>query len=106
MAAIREKHRYLLVEMSNETQLNEKEFYALLSRELSRCIGEIHFHKVNPRFMKFANPKSFVIRSSLEGMGSLTLAFAMIKRLNTEPMSFYTLNSSGTIKALLKPKQS
>jgi len=101
---IREKHRYLLVEMSGETKLNEKEFYALLARELIRCIGEMNFHRVNARFMKFTSSKSFVIRSSLEGIGSLTLAFALIKRLSAEPLSFYTLKSSGTIKALLKEK--
>ncbi len=99
---MRDKHRYLLVEMSNETQLNDREFYALLSRELIRCIGEMHFHKVNPWFMKFVGKRSFILKSSLDGVNSLTLALALIKRLNTEPMAFYTLKSSGTIKALLK----
>jgi RNase P/RNase MRP subunit POP5 len=44
----------------------------------------------------------FVIKSSLEGTGKLILAFALIKKVGETETAFYTLKSSGTIKALLK----
>ncbi len=97
---MREKHRYLLVESSAPIKGDEKSFTNALYRELIRCIGEMNYHNVNPRVVKLLGEKRFIIKSSLEGTGQLVLAFALIKRLNDSDVAFYTLKSSGTIKAL------
>lgn len=97
---MRDKKRYVLVEASVKISEDERSFSNSLYKELIRCIGEINYHKVNPRVMKLVGEKRFIIRSSLEGTGQLVLAFALIKKINNTEMSFYTLKSSGTIKAV------
>lgn len=98
----REKQRYLLIESMSKLPQDEKSFSYDLNKELVRCIGEINFHKVNPKFVKSVNDNSFIIKTTIEGAGALTLAFALIKRISNSDAAFYTLKSSGTIKALMK----
>ncbi len=102
---MRDKQRYLLIEMSKAATSDEKGFSYDLYRELVRIIGEINYHKVNPKFIKFSGERRFVIKSSLAGVNQMILAFALIKRINNTDIAFYTLKSSGTIKALMKPKE-
>ncbi len=103
---MRDKRRYVLVETSSRIEDDEKTFSYNLYRELIRCIGESDYHKVNPRMMKIVDDTSFVIKSDLKGTGNLILALSFIKRLNNKETAFYTIKSSGTIRALLKAKSS
>lgn len=97
---MRDKRRYLLVETSGKITYDEKTFSNAVQKELLRCIGEINYHKVNPKFMKLVDDNHFIIRSSLDGIGQLVLAFSLIKKTGDAEMSFYTLKSSGTIRAV------
>jgi RNase P/RNase MRP subunit POP5 len=102
---IREKHRYLLVEASEPIDIGidraarqkfERELYAALRAEL----GEAHYFSVNPRLVLNTGNNSFLMKCSLKGFQSLVLAFALMKQFDGREMGFYTLKSSGTIRAL------
>ncbi len=97
---MRDKRRYILVETTAAINSEPSEFGAQLYKEIIRCIGESNYHKINPRLVKLVSPNRFVIKGSLEGAGQLVLAFALIKRIGDVETAFYTLKSSGTIKAL------
>ena len=99
---MRDKKRYLLVETTAKIEGDPKSFGAMLYREIIRCIGESSYHRVNPRLVKLIGENHFIIKSSLEGTGQLILALALIKRIGDTDTAFYTLKSSGTIKALGK----
>jgi RNase P/RNase MRP subunit POP5 len=76
----------------------ERAFY----KELSRTIGELDYNRINPRIIKYLGPKWFIIRVDNEGLQRAILALSLMRRLDTTEMGFYTLLSSGTIKALEK----
>jgi RNase P/RNase MRP subunit POP5 len=97
---MRDKKRYLLVESTIPLGTDERSFSHSLYKEIIRCIGETSYHKINPKFMKFVSDNRFIIKSGLSGAGQLVLAFALIKKIDTKETGFYTLKSSGTIKAL------
>ena len=101
---MREKQRYLLVEANFQIGNDERQFGSSLSREIIRCLGEMNYHRVNPRLMKITGGNRFIMRSSLEGIGALVLSFALIKRIDNIDAAFYTLKASGTIKTLLQYK--
>jgi RNase P/RNase MRP subunit POP5 len=101
------KRRYLLVESATTIEnkgrvLFERALYGALFVQ----IGAIHYHSTNPKIVGFVNDKRFVVRASLEGHKEVALALAMIKKLDGTETAFYTLKSSGTIKALLKDETS
>ena len=97
---IREKHRYLLVEYNNEMPQDTAAFSKALHKEIMSCFGQLHYFKGGFRIMEFPRGSFFIIRSSLNEYESLIRAFALIKKLGNEDAAFYTLRSSGTIKAL------
>jgi RNase P/RNase MRP subunit POP5 len=97
---MRDKKRYILVETTSRINTDPKDFGASLYREIIRCIGESNYHRVNPKLVKLVGENRFIIKSSLEGTGQLILAFALIKRIGEAETAFYTLKSSGTIRAL------
>lgn len=98
---MREKQRYLLVETSAPMDGDERALSDRLEKELIRCIGEMNYHKVNPKLMKILGNNRFIMKASLEGIGQLILAFSLIKRIDGTEAAFYTLRTSGTIKTLL-----
>ncbi len=89
---IRVKHRYLLVEATSSVQ-NE----ALLNELLNR-IGT-RYYAVNPRILNVRG--SMVIRCSLDGLSELIVALSLIKSIGGKECAFYTIRSSGTIRALM-----
>ncbi len=95
---VKVKHRYILVESAEE--LGEEVLKGRLNGELSRAIGDIDYHRVNPRLMKYGG-KRFVLRCSLDGYGKLVVALSMVKELDGRKVAFYTIKSSGTMRALL-----
>ena len=100
---IREKRRYILVESGFEVGEHDRESFAYgLYDGLLRCLGETGYHRVNPKVVDFVGSNRFIMRSSLSGAGSLVAARALLKRVNGKEAYFYTLKSSGTIRALSK----
>jgi len=100
---MRPKSRYILVESSVQIEAaNAQQFERQLYEALLRSIGELSYHEANPRIMKFLNERQFILKCGLQGYKSTILALSMIKRLEGAEIAFYTIKSSGTIRALLK----
>lgn len=100
---MRRKIRYVLVESATPIpDGNRSQFEYQLYRALLRAIGELSYHKANPKIIRFLGDNMLVLRCNLEGYRSTLLALSFIKKLEEKEAAFYTLKSSGTIKALLK----
>ncbi len=98
---MKEKQRYTLVESGIEVEEAERDEFSLgLYGALLHCVGEATYHRVNPKVIKFLGKKRFLVRSSLSGCGIMTAALAMVKKVNGKDAYFYTLKTSGTIRAL------
>jgi len=98
---MKNKIRYVLIESLSEIK-NESAFWRFLNQELLKFIGELNYSNVNPRFMGLVDKKRFVIGSDLNGVDILVASLALIKNIDREETAFYTLKTSGTLKALLK----
>jgi RNase P/RNase MRP subunit POP5 len=102
---MREKRRYILVESTFETAEGlRKEFEFELFKELMHNLGEINYFKANPKVMKYIGAKKFILKCNLVKYKDVVLALTFIKRIAGKEAAFYTLNASGTIKALEKEK--
>lgn len=100
---MREKHRYLLVRTTMEVgESLIREFDQELYRELLRSIGEYSYFRANPKVVKHIDNRTFVLKCSLAKCRETIIALTFIKRIAGKEIGFYTLNSSGTIKALMK----
>ena len=98
---MREKHRYVLVESGAGVPESERESFVFgLRNALLHCIGESNYHRANPKIVDFVGPNRFIMRSSLWGYGPLIAALTLIKKVNNSDSYFYTLKSSGTLRAL------
>ena len=102
-----EKRRYVLVESTMPIpESYRKEFEDLIYRELMRNIGEISYFKAAPKIIKYIGTNMFVLKCSLSKYNEIITALAFIKSIGSNETAFYTINGSGTIKALLKQSSS
>jgi RNase P/RNase MRP subunit POP5 len=92
---VRVKHRYVLVESAAEAGGTG----AALQAELLRQMGGMLYPRANPKVLDVGG--RLVIRCSLDGLGSLIVALSMIKAMDGRPAAFYTIRTSGTLRALL-----
>lgn len=100
---MREKRRYILVETTIEVgESSRKEFETNLFKELLHSIGEVTYFRANPKIIKFVRGRRFILKCSLSKYKDTMVALSFIKRIGGKDAAFYTLNASGTIKALLK----
>ncbi len=98
---MRDKRRYILVESGIGVAEAERDDFSLaLYNALLHSIGESTYHRVNPRMVKFVSDRRFVLRAGLAGSGLLIAALGLLKKMNGKDCYFYTLKTSGTIKAL------
>jgi RNase P/RNase MRP subunit POP5 len=74
----------------------------LFYKELGRMIGEMNYNRVNPRITKGLSATTFVMRVDNDGLAQAVRALALMRQLDRQETAFYTLLSSGTIKALEK----
>jgi len=103
---MREKRRYILVESANEIDENSrKDFEFYFYSALLHSIGEINYFKANPKIIKYVDRKGFVLKCNLVMYKETLNALTFIKQLNKKDTAFYTINASGTVKALAKQKQ-
>ncbi|MCL5433799.1 MAG: Rpp14/Pop5 family protein [Candidatus Marsarchaeota archaeon] len=98
---MKNKTRYLLVKTTYNID-DGKSFFKSLNKELILEIGELNYSSVNPKLTLVLNNNIFIIKANLFGFNTLVAALSLIKRINNEPCAFYTIKSSGTIKALMK----
>ncbi|MCW6160816.1 MAG: hypothetical protein LVQ97_01365 [Candidatus Micrarchaeales archaeon] len=101
---MRIKRRYVMVESALPIG-DREEFKRQFYRELLLVVGELGYHRVNPRIMRFIDDRRFVMKADLEGVSDAIRATALINRIGGQATAFYTLGSSGTIKALTKTAQ-
>ena len=102
---MREKRRYLLVESVSGINENfRKEFELSFLNQLLHNLGEIEYFKANPKIIKYVNSRQFILKCSLAKYRETINAITFIKRLNDREAGFYTLNASGTMRALGKSK--
>lgn len=100
---MREKRRYLLVESTTEIGENSrKEFETSLYNGLLHNIGETSYFLANPKVIKYVDNTRFILKCNLVKYKETINALTFIKNLNGKEIGFYTLNASGTIRALLK----
>jgi len=78
--------------------IDERAFY----NELVRYIGENNYATANPRIVKVIDANRFIVKVSLAGYRQLILALALMKKIGNDSTAFYTIWSSGTLKALSK----
>lgn len=93
---MREKHRYILVDSTESMEGMENKLY----NQLFYTIGSSEYSNVNPKII-FARGRSVLIKCSLQGFSRLVLALTFIKSIDKMPIAFYTIKTSGTIRALL-----
>jgi len=102
---MREKRRYILVESTVEVaEAARKQFEHDLFKELLHNIGEISYFRANPKIMKYIDGKKFILKCNLAMYKETIVALTFTKRIGSQDIGFYTLNASGTIKALGKAK--
>lgn len=102
---MREKRRYLLVESSAELSVQDRRsFEHEFLKELLHNIGEINYYRANPKIMKYVSSKRFVLKCNLARYRETLAALTLLKGIGGKEIGFYTLNASGTIRALEKPK--
>lgn len=98
---MREKRRYLLVESSTDiNESSKREFELELYKELMHQIGEINYFRANPKLVGFTASNRFVLKCNLSKYKETVIAITFIKRLGSKEICLYTLNASGTIRAL------
>lgn len=97
---MREKKRYILVEMYAPAPEDTDSFKKGLYAELVKCAGQLEYHRMNPHVIEFLAGNRFIVRASLEGTPAIVAALAFVKSVNGAENAFYTLRSSGTLRAL------
>lgn len=103
---MREKRRYLLVESTIEIQESStRHFEQALYNALLHNIGETSYFRANPKIIKYLDSKRFILKCNLVKYKETINALTFIKSLNGKEVGFYTLNASGTIRALTLEKQ-
>ncbi|MDE1871568.1 MAG: Rpp14/Pop5 family protein [Candidatus Micrarchaeota archaeon] len=100
---MREKRRYLLVRSTMGIQdMQRRDFEQELYREMLRSIGEYSYFRSNPKIVKYLDSCNFIMKCNLAKYGETIIALTFIKRISGREVGFYTLKSSGTIRALMK----
>lgn len=98
---MREKKRYILVESGIAVREPDRDgFSYALYNALLHSIGESSYHRVNPKVVEFLGEKRFILRANLQGSGMLIATLGLLKKIDGRDCYFYTLKTSGTIKAL------
>ena len=98
---MREKRRYILVESTIEiAEPERKQFEHELFKELLHNIGEVGYFRANPKVMRYLDGKRFILKCNLAKYKEMIVALTFTKRVDGREIGLYTLNASGTIKAL------
>jgi len=103
---MREKRRYILVRTTIDVHDDiRNEFERELFKELVHHIGEDSYFLAHPKVIRYIGMNKFILKCNLSKYRETIIALTFIKRINGKDVGFYTLNASGTIDALLKPKK-
>ncbi|MDE1869767.1 MAG: Rpp14/Pop5 family protein [Candidatus Micrarchaeota archaeon] len=97
---LKRKSRYVMVEASRPIDLTDKPAWSQLRADISRFIGEKEYLDANPFLAEQIDQTKFIIRVNRGSEKAIVLAFSFIKLFNNSEIGFYTLKTSGTIRAL------
>lgn len=99
---MREKRRYIHILSSRPVLEQErKRFEAELYSALMSQLGEAEYFKANPKIIKFNGRDKFILKVMHERYEQSIVALTLIKSMSGKPIGFYTMKSSGTIKAVV-----
>jgi RNase P/RNase MRP subunit POP5 len=99
---LRHKSRYILVETSREIDLNDRFTFDDFEDRLAMALGELNYADANPKIAKQYNKKVFIIRTNRGQEPKVILSLALMKEINKDPIGFYTISTSGTIRTVLE----
>lgn len=95
------KNRYVLVESSAPVDTREAATASYLNDAIAAEMGHVRYLEANPKLVYQVNPSSFIVRVNRGYEKELILSLAFIKEVGGSKVGFYTLNTSGTVRALL-----
>jgi RNase P/RNase MRP subunit POP5 len=98
---IRRKIRYILIEASRELDMRDSLTQGDFENRMALALGELHYADANPKIVRQCNPRTFIIRVNRGHEPKAILALSFIKEINRDPVGFYTIKTSGTIRSLL-----
>lgn len=97
---LKRKSRYVMIEASRPLDVTDKLAWSQLRADISKFIGEKEYLDANPFLAEQTDERKFIIRVSRGSEKAIVLAFSFIKLFNNQEIGFYTLKTSGTIRAL------
>lgn len=96
----RRKLRHVLVEATADVDMQDRAAWSGFRSGLVRMMGEAEYFVANPRFASRLGGNAFIISVNRGHEAKLIAALSFIKELGAARIGFYTIKTSGTIKAL------
>ncbi len=97
----RPKNRYLLVEASTPLDTSDHGIANAILDSLAVELGAVGYVRANPKIVHSVGGGVFVLRVNRGYEGDLVLALSFVKRVGAQRLGFYTIKTSGTIRALI-----
>ncbi|MDE1856395.1 MAG: Rpp14/Pop5 family protein, partial [Candidatus Micrarchaeota archaeon] len=97
---LKRKNRYVLIEASKPLDATDRDTWSEIRAEMLKFLGEKAYVDANPFLVGQVDGSRFIFRVSRNTERQVILALAFIKRAKALQVGFYTLKTSGTIKAL------
>lgn len=97
----RPKNRYLLVESPMPLDTRDHVLAKRILDAITFEIGAIGFVKANPKIVYQAGDRAFILRINRGCEDGVVLALSFIKEIGDVKIGFYTIRTSGTIRALI-----
>lgn len=97
LPVLREKQRYLCFGLANQQNFSfaEEDLFS----EIKKLLGEFLFAQAGPIFLFWDKKKSKgIIRCHHKFVNYLKASLILIKKINKEPVVFYSIRTSGSLK--------
>ncbi len=94
------KNRYILVETSSPIDLSNRGVFEEVASKLKSYLGEHAFMESNPQIISKLDEKNFIMKVTRGTEKQLFLALSFLKGVNDKEIGFYTLRTSGTVRAI------
>lgn len=98
---MKRKLRYVLIESSRHFDAADRAAASGLDRALLNFMGEHNYADANFRVVTTCGDNSFIASVNRGNERAVVLALSFIRRVGDEPIGFYTLRMSGTMRKLM-----
>jgi len=98
---LRENRRYVLIQITSEDILTQKEIYKAIAESVSDLYGDVGAAKVHPAVV-WSEGSLAVVRCARGFETELIAAIACILQISGKPVLFSTIKTSGTIHGVRK----